>query len=183
MNDEKGFTLIRTRLCRNLVIIQQGFTLIELLITIAILSILFALGFASYRTFSRSQQLQGIARQLRGDLSQAQQNALSGIKPSSSFANYTNCVSPNTLNGYGFTRTSTTTYNIYAICSAGNVNYPTKTLPPGFVIVIAPAGDIQFKTLGQGTTIPAGSQKAITIGDSVTGATQIIIVSDTGGIK
>ena len=61
-----GFTLIRTLLRRNLVIIQHGFTLIELLVVISIIGILASLAVFSFT----SSQKQAKDTQRKSDLRQ-----------------------------------------------------------------------------------------------------------------
>jgi len=185
MFSKKGFILIRTRLRQNLVNDQQGFTLIEILITMSILSVLFALGYAGFRDFSRRQQLQVLSRQLQGDLRQAQEEALAGIKPSIAV-----CNSPNVLNSYGFfAAAGGASYTIYVACSGGATSTVlTRTMPTGFTIIrtYSPPGTVvatQFKALGQGTTLPAGENAIITITDTVTSNTSVVTMTDTGEIK
>lgn len=170
---------------RNYSFLGNGFTLIELLVTVSVLSILFTIGYINFRDFSRNQQLQALSRQLRGDLVQAQQNAFSGVKP-----NVAACNSPNYLISYGFfAAAGGGSYNIYAACSGGGTTTIfSRTMPTGYTIVrtYTPPGTIvatQFKTLGQGTTLPSGEDAIITITDTVTSKTSVVTMTSGGEIK
>ena len=46
---------------------SKGYTLIEILVVISIMAILFTVGFAGYRDFSRRQVLLGAVNQIQGD--------------------------------------------------------------------------------------------------------------------
>lgn len=57
-----------------------GFTLIEMLIVIAIIGILFSLGFAMYYRFNRAQKVEQAVLELKTELTHARERALSGMK-------------------------------------------------------------------------------------------------------
>lgn len=141
----------------------QAYTLIEILVGITIISVLFAIGYVNFRDFSRRQVIAGAGKLLQGDLRLAQQLALSGQKPQD-----TKCTDPgNYLIGYKFSM-SLNEYKVIASCSGGDVTNPAKiakdvVLPTGITEIVAPAGDIMFKVLGQGTDITPGGQKVITL--------------------
>ena len=54
-----------------------GYTLIEILVGLTIIGIIFGVGFASFREFSRRQSLAGGVKTLVGDLRLAQEQAIS----------------------------------------------------------------------------------------------------------
>lgn len=113
----KGFTIRRTLLRKNLVIVQQGFTIIELLVAVVTMTLLFAVGFANYRGFQDRQGLISASRSFKADLRFAQERALSGTKP-------TGC---GTLNGYKLIYLGVQSYQIAANCD-NNSDISVKTV-------------------------------------------------------
>jgi len=152
----------------------KGYTLIELLIGITIISIVFTVGYASFREFSRRQALTGVTKIVKSDLRQIQQLALTGQKPTSG-----SCPK---LVGYTFTRLGGgSTYDINASCdisvgaSPNIVSRLIKTVPLTGVTFTMTTSPTLFKVLGQGTNLTAvntlifthtatGTQSTITIG-------------------
>lgn len=154
----------------------KGYTLIEILIVLTIVGLLFSVGYASYRDFSRRQTLAGVAKTLQGDLRKAQQNAMSGIKPTGNM-----CNDPNTLSGYSFDIYSNGRYQINALCTGGAIVTNDITLSSD--ITIASSLDpILFKVLGSGTNIPEGGA-VITLTQISTGNTQTVLVGTGGDVK
>lgn len=123
---------------------NRAYTLIELLIGISIISIIFSVGFASYRDFSRRQALTGVTKAMVSDLRLIQQKSLSGEKPDT-------CT---TLSGYQMKRTSATAYDLQAVCST-NITVKTVDLAEDGVTISFSADPIIFKVLGQGTNLTA----------------------------
>lgn len=127
----------------------SGFTLVELLIVLVIVSILFGIGYANYRDFSRRQSLVSAARQMEADARLAQEMALSGKKPAAG------CV---VLDGYKFKLLSATnSYQISAYCQL-DMDVVPKTLPAGITFTFTPPppdDSVIFKTLGHGTNLTA----------------------------
>lgn len=150
--------------------IHKGYTLVELLVGISIVVVVFAVGFVSYREFSRRQSLTGVTKQLVGDLRLAQQLALTGQKPTTG--------SCTTLVGYVISRTSSTSYHLIADCS--NADYVIKTIDMPIDTTIS-AGNVTFKVLGQGTD--RTSPLTFTITNTSTGISQDITVGIGGDIK
>lgn len=101
-----------------------GFTLIELLVVVMTMALLFGLGMARYRDFSRRKAVEKVGIQIRNDLLLIQQYALSGKKPDPSDDPNDWCKSPNFLNAYRFRTagSNTYTYRIQAVCSGGTVD-------------------------------------------------------------
>lgn len=149
---------------------KKAYTLIELLVVIIISLIIFGVGVAGYREFSRRQALTGILKQTKADLRLAQQLALSGQKPEGLV-----CTK---LNSYTFTRTSSTNYQLIANCS--NANYITKSIdmPTNTTISV---GSVIFKVLGQGTSL--SSPLTFTITNSVSGTSGQVVIGIGGDIK
>lgn len=75
---------------------KRGFSLIELLIVVAIFGLTVSLVTAAFVAFERNQKLRNGAQQLKSDLRQVQNNALSGNKGSGSAV----CPATSTLGGW-----------------------------------------------------------------------------------
>ncbi|GEM_PF-1558630 len=154
---------------------MKGYTLLEVLLVIAVLALLFVVGFSNYRDYERRQKVSSITRQIKADLRLAQESAIAGKKPQN------NC---DILEGYAFWLDQLTKkdYKIYVLCrqtSGGSLvaqevkSYTVKepnillsinpvlpyTLPP----TLSSSGGIQFKALAMGTNIPDGSQVTLTV--------------------
>lgn len=161
----------------------HGYTLIEILVGLTIIGLLFGVGYANFRSFSRRQVVINAAKSIQGDLRLAQEIALAGQKPSDP-----ECKSPaNTLNGYNFTVLSPSSYEIRAVCSGGNIASATKTVVLDSAAAIASPfpvpNPILFKVLGRGTNIPEGENAVITIVQTGTSTTSTINVSSGGQIQ
>ena len=156
---------------------SKGYTLIEILVGLTIISLLFSMGFVSYRDFSRRQALNGAAKTVQGDLRLTQQQALSGQKPDDG-----NCNTPNLLNGYNFRVDSSSSYAVEAACSGGggtNVEVKSVDLPSGVSISTPSPNPILFKVLGQGTNIASGGSAVVTL--TQTGVSSPITITITAG--
>lgn len=161
----------------------RGYTLIEILVGLTIIGLLFGVGYANFRSFSRRQVVLNAAKNIQGDLRLTQEIALAGQKPSDP-----SCNSPaNTLNGYNFTVLSSDSYEIRAVCSGGAVASATKTVVLDTAATIASPfpvpNPILFKVLGRGTNIPEGQNAVITIVQTGTTTQSDITVSSGGQIQ
>lgn len=156
---------------------RKGYTLIELLVGLAILGLIFGVGYANFRDYSRRQAVVSAERDLRSDLRLAQEQALAGQKPAGC-----NVV----LNAYKFKILSSTQYEIDANCAGGDIVVKAVTLP-GTITFTSPAGPfpfvINFKVLGVGTDLPSGTSVTITLKQSQTGAIKTLIINYTGEIR
>jgi len=128
-----------------LILQKRGYTLIELLVGIIILSILFSVGYASFRKYSRRQVLVSFTRKVKGDLSLAREMSISGEKPDNNF-----CNSPNTLSGYNFRVTPDESYVLEALCSGGTVQIKEVDVQDDLSLVVSD-NPIFFKVLSKGT--------------------------------
>lgn len=155
---------------------KKGYTFIEILVALTIVGLIFGIGYVNFRDFSRRQALSGTARSVMGDLRLAQEQALAGKKPSAAF-----CNSPNQLNGYNFRVNSSTSYQLEANCSGGNVVTKSVTLPTGISLSTPSPNPITFKILGQGTNLSADA--TITLTQPGTSNTKQIVVTSGGEIK
>jgi prepilin-type N-terminal cleavage/methylation domain-containing protein len=163
---------------------ERAYTLIEVLIVLTIIGILFGIGYASYRDFSRRQSLQAAVKGIQGDLRLAQQMALSGNKPDE-----LDCRTY-PLDGvhFGMTDSPSYLYRIRAACGPNSVTgWPlikTVYLPSGITADIHfTPNPILFKVLGQGTNIPNGQETVITLTQTATNNTATITITSGGTIK
>lgn len=158
--------------------LKKGYTLIELLVGITIISIVFTIGYAGFREFSRRQALSGVSKTVKADLRLAQQLASTGQKPS---VDQGSC---SQLSGYTFEREDVSEYSISANCfNAGfAVSRLVKTvnLDTDVTISVSPNPSIQFKVLGQGTN--SDSDFTITL-DHTSGSQTTIVVGSGGEIN
>jgi Tfp pilus assembly protein FimT len=145
-------------------------------VALTIISLIFGIGYVSFRDFSRRQALAGVARTIAGDLRLAQEQALSGKKPSAIF-----CNDPNRLNGYNFRVSGAQGYVLEANCSGGNVETKSVSLPGDISISTPTPNPITFKILGQGTNVDTIA--TITLTQAGTANTRTITVSSGGEIK
>lgn len=140
------------------------------------MTILFSLGSANYRDFSRARELEGWARKVEGDLRLAQQYASVGRKPA---------VGCNVLDGYEFEVNDASNPQDYTISPncEGTALTAVKTVElPEHVSIIAPAiNPILFKVLEQGTNLTT-TTPSITVNVSAYGMFQGIIVTSGGEI-
>jgi prepilin-type N-terminal cleavage/methylation domain-containing protein len=152
--------------------IEYAYTLIEILVSLTIVSLIFGVGYISFREFSRRQALAGAARSLRGDLRLAQEQALAGKKP-------TGCT---VLDGYRFSAVSESVYSIMAGCSNGDfsINKDSVSFPGGVTMSPVP-GNTLFKVLGQGTDL--GSDVEVNLVQEATGNTIKVTITMGGEIK
>lgn len=154
-----------------------AYTIIEILVVLSVVGIVFAVGFANFRDFSRRQVLSGSLRTLKGDLRLAQEYALIGKKPEDPY-----CDSPNVLNGYNFLVSSSSEYTVLANCSGGTVDINKNIVLTADISISAPSPNpITFKALGQGTNFSADA--TITLTQLSTGDTTSVVVTQGGEIK
>ena len=156
----------------------SGYTLIEILIGLTIISLLFSFGYASFRDFSRRQALSGVVKQIQGDLRLSQSSASAGQKPDDLF-----CNGSNTLRTYNFKVYSDSEYKIEVGCTGGTVVSKEVTLPSEVTISTPSPNPIQFKVLGQGTNIAAGSSAVITLTQKGTDSQATVTITAGGEIK
>ncbi len=157
----------------------SGYTLIELLIGITIISIVFTIGYAGFRQFSRRQALTGVIKMVKADLRQIQQLALTGQKPTTSTCRK--------LVGYTLQRTNSSTYTINASCDNSLGATPNivpiliKTVPLTGVTFTMSTSPTLFKVLGQGTNLSAPSVLNFT--HTATSRTARITIGTGGDIQ
>ena len=153
---------------------KNGYTLIEVIVVLAIMGIVFTMGFVNFQDYSRQQALQAVVKSLQTELKSAQGNAIAGKKPAACNG---------VLDGYQFQRTSPTTYQIAAYCSQNIVTLKTITLPADFTLQAPTPNPIKFKTLGQGTNIPAGTTATVTVTQISSGKTRSVSIGENGNVE
>ncbi len=165
---------------------ENGFTVIELLISLVIMGFVFSLGFANYRSYASRQKIEGATREIKADLRLAQQEAVAGKKPvddvGTTVPECDDSVSDFRLDGYEVRYVDPTTYEIYAICTGGDVLIKSVGLLEKYPdIQIQNFSPFQFRVLAEGvntartltiqeyddTTIVATRQIQITQGGQV----------------
>lgn len=154
--------------------IRRGYTIIEILIVLAILGLLFGVGYVNYRDYARRQTVTAAMRSLRSDLKLAAEQAIAGKKPSGCTGN---------MDGVKFTVTSTSTYEISASCTSGDVTLRQGSLPTGITMNIPSVNPILFKVIGNGTNIPAGSSVVVGLTQNFTDNYRSVVISPSGDIK
>ena len=177
----------------NYIYYRNGYTIIEVLIVIFVMLLMFLVGQASLRDFSRRQSLQSVERLVFSDMKLAQEYALTGRKPPG-------C---QTLHGYLFTRQSAKEYAIEAYCfdglgdkyclGGGNSDFCIKRdikldSLQGYNLFVEPvnAGPpknnaVLFKVLNSGTN--SSSDIVIRIVQLSTGEEKVITVTPQGEIR
>lgn len=152
--------------------IRKGYTLIELFVVITISIIIFGVGIAGYREFSRRQALTGVLKQVKADLRLAQQLALTGQKPEGQ-----TCTK---LDSYTFSSTNSN-YTLTAKCINPEIaTYIIKTADMPTNITIS-TGSIIFKILGQGTNL--STPLTFTISNTAASITGTVVVGTGGDVN
>ena len=153
-----------------------GFTFIELMIAIAIMVVLFTVGYANFREFNQRKILERGVLKVEADLRFTQELALAGRKPAG-------C---DVLIGYNFLVSDDTTYVLQAVC--GNDVYDVKTEDRifdelGLTLSAPTPNPILFKVLGQGVDIDPASPAIITVSQTLTGNTHNVSIAAGGDIS
>lgn len=141
---------------------SSAFTLIELLVVTSIMGILFSLGFAQYQNFNRIQILKQAALNLKNDLRDVQNRALSGEKdcgvnicggPILGCGNDPSGEKP--LNNWNVTFTSSPpSYVIAGDCGGTSFSPKTVTLPNILTLTPPSSNPIKFKPTTGGIDNP-----------------------------
>jgi len=162
------------------ILLRAGYSLIEILIALTILSLIFWVGLAGYRQFASRQELISLARQVKGDIRLAQELALAGQKSGS-------CT---VLNGFYFRVQPPNVYTVEIFCDDNVIGVIRTGLLSGTTISslspdLDPPNTIFFKTLGQGTNIPAPGvpETTFTLTQRGTGNSAVITVTAGGEIR
>ena len=161
-----------------------GFSLVEVLIVVAIFGLIFLVGSASYRSFSRRQLLESGVRQVRADLNLARECALSGKKPDTIGCNAFPLEAVEFLRtgvaANGCTGSFRNSYLIRADCSGGGyADIKTANLPTG--ICLQNFVTIEFRSNAYYT--PHGTGVTVSVQDAVTGQLINIDIDESGNIR
>lgn len=176
-----------------------GFTLIELLFVMGIMALLFSVGYANYRDYSRQKDLEKAITELKSDIRLVQQMALAGDKSSHLDCSCATCK----LNGNFVRRLDSKRYQLGSSCvnaigelwgrEIKTVDYNTLARPVsitlnGFSPTCAGINLLEcllFKTLGQGTNIDilAGEPTNFRLTHDITGESIEVSISAGGEIK
>lgn len=153
---------------------SPAFTLVELMVVVSIMALLFGLGYAQYQNFNRGQVLNQAALNLKNDLRDAQNSALSGIKP-------TGC--SGVLTAYKVTFNAGS-YDIDSEVTGCAASTKTIALPQNVTISSLPLlpnpNPIRFKVLAQGTDINGST--TVTLRSSF-GQTKTLTITSSGDIN
>lgn len=135
----------------------NAFTLVEVLISLFVLSIIFAVGYANYRDFARRKIIDAAANKFKSDILLARSYANASKKPE------TGC---DALDGYTvFIDQTSETYSVAADCSnSDHVAIGKESINLGSNIDLKTNIDqFTFKVLGHGTNITSSSPVTIQI--------------------
>jgi prepilin-type N-terminal cleavage/methylation domain-containing protein len=128
---------------------KLGFTLIELLVVFSIIATLSALGIASFVSYSRTQQVNQVANNLKLLISQARFNSLSSVKTNRDIdGNKVDCGSES-LVGFSINVLGTDQLELNQICSNTNASrIKLIILPDNLTFTVGTTcSQIQFSTL------------------------------------
>lgn len=153
---------------------SKGYTLLEILIVISITGLIFGVGYAGFREFSRRQAVVTSTRAIKEGMRLAQQQAISGKKPEGCNA---------TLDGYSFEIINSEGYVVSALCGVEVVVKEMPIISTGVTINPSFPNPIIFKSLGAGTNIPNGQESIIEVVQESSGHSQQIRIGANGEIN
>jgi prepilin-type N-terminal cleavage/methylation domain-containing protein len=152
--------------------LPKGYTLIELLVVISIIGLLVGVGIVGYLNFAANQELENAYREFATNLALARQLALSGEKPQGCNG---------TLTAYEVSFSSSTSYQIKAVCGETKIPVRTFNLPSGVNITGYQYAWFQFFPLGRGTNIQ-GSLGLLFV-QATTGKRLVATIDKAGNIS
>lgn len=113
---------------------KNGFTLIELLVVFSVVAILAGIGIAAFVEYSRSQQVNQTANNIKLLLNEAKFNSLSSVKTAKSENGEESCGS-NTLIGYTIVVAGNDQVKLNQVCeNSGTAELKSINLPSSLVI-------------------------------------------------
>ncbi len=150
--------------------LKTGYTLIEVLVGLAIIGLLFTVGYAGYRDFAKRQVLNNAYEELKINLNLARQLALSGEKPSACSGNF--------LGTEWNLGTNWTSYTIRGKCQSSSMSVKSVALPSG--ITISGTSPIRFNLLGQGTNLTSDTELTVS---QTNGGSKKVTITQQGTIR
>lgn len=164
----KGFSLLRGR---------TGFTLIELLVVFSIISVLSGIGIAAFASYSRSQQLNQAANNVKLLVAEARFNSLSAVKTNKNPSGDTVTCGAETLIGYSITVLGNNQLEMKLLCvNLSTATVKLMTMPKGYTF--APATTCSEITFASLTATAAGLPCQIVL--SGIGQTKTISIDAVG---
>ena len=158
--------------------VKTGYTLIEVLVGLAIISLLFTVGYAGYRDFAKRQVLNNAYEELKINLTFARQQALAGEKTSGSYTCQGN------FQGYRlnftFVSQSGPSYSLAIRCTTYSPSIRTVPLPSGITFSSSGPAGVTFNAIAQGTDLT--SDLVLTLSQT-TGGSRPITITKQGTIK
>ena len=101
---------------------NSGFTLIELLVVFSLIAVLSGIGLVSFVTYSRSQQLNQTANNIKLLINQARSNALSGVKTNQDINGSTVTCGAESLGGYTINVLGNSQVELNQLCANTNAS-------------------------------------------------------------
>lgn len=135
---------------------EAGFTIIELLVVFAVIAILAGIGVASFVSYSRSQQVNQTANNLKLLINEAKFNSLSVVKSTKSEDGTIASCGSNVLLGYSVSVINSNQLRLIQECEGDSSIIKTVTLPSGLTVVSAQPSqncvDVRFGSLSSSVT-------------------------------
>ncbi len=117
---------------------NKGFTIIEILVVFTVIAILAGIGITSFVAYSRSQQINQTANNLKLLINEAKFNSLSVVKSTKSEDGSVASCDGEALTGYIITISGSSEIRLSQMCeSSGSSTIKTISLPSGISIVSA----------------------------------------------
>ena len=149
--------------------ISKGFTLIELLVVFSLIAVLSGIGLVSFVTYSRSQQVNQSANNIKLLINQARFNALSGVKTNQDINGNTVSCGAASLGGYTINILGNSQLEMNQLC--------TNISPSRIKLLVLP-NNITFSVATTCTQIHFN-----TLSPTANGAPCSIVLSGFGQIK
>ena len=128
---------------------NKGFTLIEILVVFSVISILAAIGIASFASYSRAQEVNQAANNLKVLVGHAKFNALSAVKYSTNELGTKVSCGAIALSGYSVTKVGNNILDLNQVCADSTTNRIKRfTLPKNITFDLSTTcSEIFFNTL------------------------------------
>ncbi len=132
---------------------NRGFTLIEILVVFTVTSILASVGFASFVSYSRNQQVTQAANDMKLLINQARFNAISTVKVNRDSQDNTISCGNETLLGYSVTAVNGNQLRLSQECAnMSSQTIKTITAPQNITYISNTCLTIRFSSLSANTT-------------------------------